>query len=112
PDEIDLVVSVSCTGYLVPSLDVRLAAEMGLRSDVIRLPLTELGCSGGAAAMAAAHRHLAAYPDDRVLVVAVELPSLSFQPEDRGSSTRWNRRSASLTASWRRREASFARWGT
>jgi alkylresorcinol/alkylpyrone synthase len=83
PRRVDLVISVSCTGYLVPSLDVRLAAEIGLRPDVTRLPLTELGCSGGAAAVAAAHRHLAAFPDDRVLVVAVELPSLTFQQADR-----------------------------
>jgi predicted naringenin-chalcone synthase len=82
PGEIDLVIAVSCTGYLVPSLDVQLAAEIGLRPDVIRLPLTELGCSGGAAALAAAHRHLSARPGDRVLVVAVELCSLSFQPGD------------------------------
>jgi alkylresorcinol/alkylpyrone synthase len=83
PAAIDMVISVSCTGYLVPSLDVRLAAEIGLRPDVIRLPLTELGCSGGAAAVAAAHRHLAAFPDHRVLVVSVELPSLTFQRQDR-----------------------------
>jgi alkylresorcinol/alkylpyrone synthase len=83
PAQLDMVISVSCTGYLVPSLDVRLAAEIGLRPDVIRLPLTELGCSGGAAAVAAAHRHLAAFPDHRVLVVSVELPSLSFQRDDR-----------------------------
>jgi alkylresorcinol/alkylpyrone synthase len=83
PAAIDLVISVSCTGYLVPSLDVRLAAEIGLRPDVIRLPLTELGCSGGAAAVAAAHRHLVAFPAHRVLIVAVELPSLTFQRDDR-----------------------------
>jgi len=83
PAQVDLVISVSCTGYLVPSLDVRLAAEIGLRPDVTRLPLTELGCSGGLAAIAAAHRHLAAYPDHRVLVVAVELPTLTFQAGDR-----------------------------
>jgi alkylresorcinol/alkylpyrone synthase len=83
PEEIDLVVTVSCTGYLVPALDVRLAAGLGLRPDVVRLPLTELGCSGGAAGIAAAHRHLAAFPRDRVLVVAVELPSLTFQHQDR-----------------------------
>jgi predicted naringenin-chalcone synthase len=83
PEEIDLVISVSCTGYMVPSLDVRLAAEIGLRPNVIRLPLTELGCSGGAAAIALAHRHLAAFPDDRVLVVAVELASISFHAGDR-----------------------------
>lgn len=83
PRDIDMVISVSCTGFLVPSLDVQLAAELGMRPDLIRLPLTELGCSGGAAALAAAHRHLAAYPRARVLVVAVELCSLSFHPEDR-----------------------------
>ncbi len=80
--DIDLVICVSCTGYVVPSLDVHLAAELGLRPDVVRLPITELGCSGGAAAIAAARRHLAGFPDDVVLVVAVEVPSLSFQPAD------------------------------
>jgi alkylresorcinol/alkylpyrone synthase len=82
PDAIDLVISVSCTGYLVPSLDVQLVESLGMRPDVVRLPITELGCSGGAAAISLGHRHLVAYPDQRVLVVAVELPSLTFQPGD------------------------------
>lgn len=81
--DVDLIITVSCTGYLVPSLDVYLAEDLGLRPDVIRVPITELGCSGGSAAIAMAHRHLAAYPRDRVLVVAVEVPSLSFQATDR-----------------------------
>jgi predicted naringenin-chalcone synthase len=80
--DVDLVITVSCTGYVVPSLDVHLAGALGFRPDVIRLPITELGCSGGAAAIAAAHRHLAGFPGDVVLVVAVEVPSLSFQPHD------------------------------
>jgi predicted naringenin-chalcone synthase len=82
PEAIDVIISVSCTGYLVPSLDVHLIERLGLRNDVVRLPITELGCSGGAAAIGLAHRHLAAYPDQHVLVVAVELPSLTFQPGD------------------------------
>jgi predicted naringenin-chalcone synthase len=81
--EIDLVISVSCTGYLVPSLDVHLAGELGLRQDVLRLPITELGCSGGAAAIGFAHRHLLAFPEHKVLVIAVEVPSLNFQASDR-----------------------------
>lgn len=80
--DVDMVITVSCTGYLVPSLDVHLAEELGLRPDVIRIPLTELGCSGGAAAIALAHRHLLAYPAHRVLVIAVELPSLTFRSTD------------------------------
>jgi alkylresorcinol/alkylpyrone synthase len=81
--EIDAVISVSCTGYLVPSLDALLHPRLGLRSDCLRLPITELGCSGGAAALGFALRHLTGFPSDRVLVVAVELPSLTFQPDDR-----------------------------
>ena len=81
-EDVDVVISVSCTGYLVPSLDVHLIERLGLRPDVVRLPITELGCSGGAAAISLGHRHLQAYPEQRVLVVAVELPSLTFQPGD------------------------------
>ena len=66
----------------MPSLEVHLAPDLGLRPDVLRLPITELGCSGGAAAIAFAHRHLTAFPDHKVLVLAVELPSLNFQPGD------------------------------
>lgn len=81
--DLDMVVSVSCTGYLVPSLDVYLSAELGLRPDVLRLPITELGCSAGAAAIAAAQRHLLAFPRHKVLALAVEVPSLNFQPTDK-----------------------------
>lgn len=80
--DVDLVITVSCTGYVVPSLDVHLAPLLGLRPDVLRLPVTELGCSGGAAAIAFAHRHLRAFPEQKVLVVAVEVPSLTFQAAD------------------------------
>jgi predicted naringenin-chalcone synthase len=80
--DIDMVITVSCTGYLVPSLDVYMSEELGFRPDVVRLPITELGCSAGAAAIAAAHRHVLAFPDQRVLVIAVEIPSLNFQQAD------------------------------
>src|SRR6202011_4742263 len=47
-----------------------------------RLPITELGCGGGIGGMARALDYLRAYPDRAVLLFAVELPSLTFQPED------------------------------
>lgn len=81
--QVDLLISVSCTGYMVPSLDVRLANRMGFRTDILRLPITELGCSGGGAAIAAGYRHLLSFPDAVVLVVCVELCSLTFNPDDR-----------------------------
>jgi alkylresorcinol/alkylpyrone synthase len=49
---------------------------------VRRLPITELGCVGGAAALARADDFLRGFPDARVLVIAVELPSLSLQRDD------------------------------
>jgi alkylresorcinol/alkylpyrone synthase len=55
---------------------------MGFRSDVRRLPITELGCMGGAAALARARDFLCGFPDANVLVLSVELPSLSRQLED------------------------------
>jgi alkylresorcinol/alkylpyrone synthase len=81
-DEIDLLITVSCTGFLIPSLDAYLAGELGFRPDVRRLPITELGCSGGAAALARGRDFLVGFPGARVLIVAVELPSLNLQRDD------------------------------
>ncbi|MDQ6885559.1 MAG: hypothetical protein M3077_15190 [Candidatus Dormibacteraeota bacterium] len=79
---IGLVIGVSCTGVILPSLDAGLIPQLGLRSDVARLPITELGCGGGVAGLARAQDYLRAYPERAVLLFAVELPSLTFQPDD------------------------------
>jgi len=79
---IDMIISVSCTGVMIPSIDAHLANVLGCRADVRRLPLTELGCAGGAAALARARDFLLGHPGGHVLVVAVELPSLSLQLAD------------------------------
>jgi alkylresorcinol/alkylpyrone synthase len=79
PRDIDLIITVSCTGFMIPSLDAHLVNDLGFRSNVRRLPITELGCAAGASAMAKAWEFLRAFPGKNVLVVAVELPSLTFQ---------------------------------
>jgi alkylresorcinol/alkylpyrone synthase len=80
--DVDLVISVSCTGVMLPSLDAYLANDLGLRPDVRRLPITELGCAAGAAAVARGYDYLVGHPGARVLIVSVELPSLTFQRDD------------------------------
>ena len=79
PTDVDLLITVSCTGVIIPSLDAHLVNDLGFRSDVRRLPITELGCAGGAAALGRAWDFLRGVPEGVVLIVAVELPSLTFQ---------------------------------
>jgi alkylresorcinol/alkylpyrone synthase len=81
-DEVDVLITVSCTGVMIPSLDAFLMDALHTRRDVMRLPITELGCVGGAASLARAYELVRARPDRRALVIAVELPSLSLQRRD------------------------------
>jgi alkylresorcinol/alkylpyrone synthase len=55
---------------------------MGFRSDVRRMPFTELGCAAGAMALAWAADFLKTKPGGNVLIISVELPSLTFQRKD------------------------------
>lgn len=82
PTAVDLIITTSCTGFIIPSLDAYLANALGFSTHVKRLPITELGCAAGASALARAFDYLQAFPEQTVLVVSVELPSLTFQVRD------------------------------
>jgi alkylresorcinol/alkylpyrone synthase len=79
--DIDVIVDVSCTGIAIPALDVALAPALGLRRDVRRIPITESGCAAGALALGLAGT--LATSGMRVLIVAVELCSLTMVKGDR-----------------------------
>jgi alkylresorcinol/alkylpyrone synthase len=81
-EEIGLLVVASCTGFVLPGVDVALCARLGLRDDVVRMPLTLFGCGGGAAGLAHAADWVRLHPDRSALVVGVELPSITFRPDD------------------------------
>ena len=82
PTDVDLLATVSCTGVMIPSLDAHIATIMGFRSDVRRLPITELGCAAGAAGLAHTWEYLNAFPDRTALLISVEIPTLTFQRKD------------------------------
>ncbi|MDB4969582.1 MAG: Chalcone synthase [Myxococcales bacterium] len=79
---VDMIVTTSCTGVMIPSVDAYLLESLRMRRDCVRLPVTELGCAAGAAALSRAREHCTLYPDHTVMVLAIELPSLTFQKQD------------------------------
>ena len=82
PDQIDFIITVSCTGIMIPSLDAYLINELKMRQDIVRLPVTEMGCAAGVSGIIYATNFLKANPNKRAAVVAVESPTATFQLDD------------------------------
>jgi alkylresorcinol/alkylpyrone synthase len=80
-DSIGALLSVSCSGYMMPSLDAHLVGQLGISPAARRIPITELGCSAGVAAIGLADTLLRPPTTGNALVVSVELSSLSGQVE-------------------------------
>ncbi|GGD24051.1 type III polyketide synthase [Flavobacterium orientale] len=82
PEELDYIVTVSCTGIMIPSLDAYLINILGLRQDIVRLPVTEMGCVGGVSGMIYAKNFLKANPHTKAAVITVESPTATLQLDD------------------------------
>ena len=80
--DVDTVVTVSSTGIATPSLEARAAGLMGFRDDVERVPVFGLGCAGGVTGLGIASRLAQSRPGSVVLLVAVELCTLSFRLDE------------------------------
>ncbi|SHN30084.1 type III polyketide synthase [Chitinophaga sp. CF418] len=80
--DLDYIITVSCTGIMIPSLDAYLINLLQLRQDIVRLPVTEMGCAAGISGMIYANKFLEANPGKRAAVIAIESPTATFQLED------------------------------
>lgn len=82
PQDIDYIITVSCTGIMIPSLDAYLINRLKMRQDVVRLPVTEMGCAAGVSGILYANNFLKSDPGKRAAVIAVESPTATFQLQD------------------------------
>lgn len=82
PESLDYIITVSCTGIMIPSLDAYLINSLGLKQDIVRLPITEMGCVAGVSGIIYAKQFLQSQPGKRAAVVAVEAPTATLQHSD------------------------------
>jgi alkylresorcinol/alkylpyrone synthase len=80
------IIFLSTTGLSTPSLDALIINEMKLNRNIGRIPIFGLGCAGGVAGFSKASALAKANPDAVVLLVAVELCSLTFLRNDYSKS--------------------------
>jgi len=79
PDEIGLFVVCSCTGYATPGLDILLARDLGMATDVQRLFIGHMGCYAALPGLGAASDFVVSRGRPAVLL-CLELTSLHVQP--------------------------------
>ena len=80
------LVFVSVTGVATPSIDARLVNRMGLPLTLKRVPLFGLGCVAGAAGLALCADLARSYPDGAVVLLSVELCTLTVQLDDHSTA--------------------------
>ncbi len=72
----------SVTGIASPTIDARLINRMPFSTHIKRTPIFGLGCVAGAAGISRATDYLAGHPKEIVLLLSVELCSLTWQDDD------------------------------
>ncbi len=84
--DIDMIITICSTGIATPALDARLMQVRPFRTDVERLPIFGLGCAGGVLGLARAAAMARAHPEAHILLLVVELCTVTFRQGDRSKS--------------------------
>ncbi|MCZ6769063.1 MAG: type III polyketide synthase [Acidobacteria bacterium] len=82
PQHVDHLIFVSTSGMSTPSIDARIINRLGFDTHTKRTPIFGLGCAGGASGLTRCFDLAKGAPEQRILLVSVELSSLTFQFRD------------------------------
>jgi predicted naringenin-chalcone synthase len=80
-DEITHLITVTCTGLHAPGLSAEVIRELGLREDISHTAVNFMGCNAAFYALKIADLIINNDAAARVLIIAVELCTLHFQPK-------------------------------
>lgn len=78
PQRVTHLVTVSCSGFFAPGVDVKLIRSLGLPATVERAHVGFMGCQGALNGLRVADGFARSRPDAQVLLCAVELCSLHY----------------------------------
>jgi len=102
PADITHLVTVSCSGFAAPGVDIALIKGLGLAPTVQRTHVGFMGCHGAMNGMRVAHGFAGSDPTARILLCAVELCSLHYHygwnPEHIVANALFSDASAALVA--------------
>lgn len=85
-EDIDAIFTISSSGLATPSIEARIMNVLPSSQYTKRIPIWGLGCAGGASGLSRAYEYCLAYPKAKVLILSIELCSLTFQRNDRSKS--------------------------
>lgn len=85
-EDIEAIFFISSSGMSTPSIEARIMNRLPFSDRTKRIPIWGLGCAGGAAGVSRAYEYCLAFPEARVLILSVELCSLTFQRNDHSKS--------------------------
>ncbi|WAZ25075.1 hypothetical protein STRCI_006543 [Streptomyces cinnabarinus] len=84
PEEVTALVTSSATGHTMPGLDIQLMERLGIAPTARRIPVTQMGCAGGAFGIATAAELVTARPETKALVVCSDTLSHYLHERDTG----------------------------
>jgi alkylresorcinol/alkylpyrone synthase len=80
--DVSAIFFATVTGIASPTIDARLINKLPFPTSVKRTPIFGLGCVAGAAGIARAADYLAGHPKEIVVLLSVELCSVTWQDDD------------------------------